>query len=88
MAGGGSTIRGVPEKNSVAPFVSTQYNGKAGTYALMSDGSVRFIAANVSDDVFKALSVIKKDKQVPLETVPKVEKKTELKATDVPRLTP
>jgi hypothetical protein len=88
MAGGGSTIRGVPEKNSVAPFVSTQYNGKPGTYALMSDGSVRFIAANVSDDVFKALSVIKKDKQVPLETVPKVEKKTELKATDVPRLTP
>jgi hypothetical protein len=88
IAGGGSTIRGVPEKNSVAPFISTTYNGKPGTYALMSDGSVRFISATVSDDVFKALAVIKKDKDVPLDTVPKVEKKTELKATDVPKLTP
>ena len=88
LAGGGSTVRGVPEKNSVAPFVSTKYNGKPGTYALMSDGSVRFIASDVSDDVFKALAVVKKDKQVPLETVPKVEKKTELKASDEPKLTP
>jgi hypothetical protein len=59
MAGGGSTLRGVPKKNSMAPFVfsSTGKDGQArrGTYAIMADGSVRFIDQNVSDDVFKAM---------------------------------
>ena len=59
MAGGGSTLRGVPETDSVKPFVSTTYNGKAGTYLLMADGSVRFVAADVKDEVFKALCTIK-----------------------------
>jgi hypothetical protein len=66
IAGGGATLRGVPEKNSIAPFVLTtdrngkpiQNNGKRGTYALMSDGSVRFIDQNVSDDVFKAMATM------------------------------
>ncbi len=60
IAGGGSTLRGVPEKNSVAPFVfsGTAGDGKArrGTYALMADGSVRYIDESVSDQVFKALA--------------------------------
>src|SRR5262249_20167752 len=59
MAGGGSTVRGVPEKNSVKPFVSATYNGKRGTYALMADGSVRFVAEDVKDDVFKAMCTVK-----------------------------
>jgi hypothetical protein len=58
LAGGGSTVVGVPEKDSIKPFVSTQRDGKPGTMVLMADGSVRFIAANVSDDVFKAMCTI------------------------------
>jgi hypothetical protein len=60
IAGGGSTLRGVPEKNCVAPFVfsSPGKDGKLrrGTYAIMADGSVRFIDQNVSDEVFKAMA--------------------------------
>ena len=63
MAGGGSTVRGVPEKNSVAPFVwsTTGADGKPrrGTYALMADGSVRFIDESIADDAFKALATAK-----------------------------
>jgi hypothetical protein len=66
IAGGGATLRGVEEKNSIAPFVlSTDRNGKPmlnqgkrGTYALMTDGSVRFIDQNVADDVFKAMATV------------------------------
>src|SRR5262249_53582770 len=59
MAGGGSTVEGVPEKDSVRPFVSPQPDGKRGTLVVMADGSVRFIAENVKDDIFKALCTIK-----------------------------
>jgi hypothetical protein len=66
IAGGGATLRGVPEKNSIAPFVLTtdrdgrpiEHKGKRGTYALMTDGSVRFVDQNVSDDVFKAMVTV------------------------------
>jgi hypothetical protein len=59
MAGGGSTLRGLPETDSVKPFVIHSANGKAGTYLLMADGSVRFVGADVKDEVFKALCTIK-----------------------------
>jgi Protein of unknown function (DUF1559) len=59
MAGGGSTIRGVPETDSVRPFVSTTQDGKRGTFVLMADGSVRFVTADVRDEVFKAMCTIK-----------------------------
>jgi hypothetical protein len=66
IAGGGATIRGVPEKNSIAPFVLSkdkygkviEFNGKRGSFAMMADGSVRWIDQNVSDDVFKAMCTI------------------------------
>ena len=66
IAGGGATLRGVPEKNSIAPFLlSKDRNGNAihhqnkrGTYVLMTDGSVRFVDENVSDDVFKAMATV------------------------------
>ena len=61
IAGGGATLRGVPEKNSLAPFVQKQtvnQQNKRGTYAVMTDGSVRFINENVKDDVFKAMCTI------------------------------
>jgi hypothetical protein len=59
MAGGGSTVRGVPEKNSVKPFVATTYNGKRGTYLLMADSTVRFVSEDIKDEVFKALVTVK-----------------------------
>jgi hypothetical protein len=61
MAGGGATVRGVPEKNSIKPFVSTSYNNKPGTFAMMADGSVRFIGADIADAVFKGLATVNKN---------------------------
>ncbi|GEM_PF-2441519 len=66
IAGGGATVRGVPEKNSIAPFVLStdrngkpiQYKGKRGTEVIMADGSVRFVSANVSDAVFQAMCTV------------------------------
>src|SRR6185369_8757746 len=66
LAGGGATVRGVPEKNSIAPFVlSTDrdgkpltYQGRRGTYAVMGDGSVRFIDEKISDEVLKGMVTI------------------------------
>lgn len=66
IAGGGSTLRGVPDKNSIAPFVLTTdrdgkpitYQGRQGTFATMTDASVRFIDKNVSDAVFKAMCTV------------------------------
>jgi hypothetical protein len=59
MAGGGSTVRGVPEKRSIQPFVSTKFNGQRGTMVLMADGSVRFVSENVSDAVFQAMVTVR-----------------------------
>src|SRR5262249_42999845 len=60
LAGGGSTIRGIPENNSIQPFLSANYNGKKGTMAGMADGSVRFIPENISQKVFQHLCVVDK----------------------------
>jgi hypothetical protein len=67
IAGGGSTLRGVPETRSVQPFVSMQPDGKKGTMALMADGSVRFISETIDDDVFKAMCTYKGGEKVDVE---------------------
>src|SRR5207244_7505167 len=67
IAGGGATLRGVPDKNSVAPFVLTTdkngkpitHNGKRGTYVAMVDGSVRWVDAGIADEVFKAMATVR-----------------------------
>jgi hypothetical protein len=64
IAGGGATITGIPESRSMEPFARTQANGKRGTYVLMCDGSVRFIGADIPDDVFKALCTIKGGEEI------------------------
>ena len=56
IAGGGATVRGVPEKDSIAPFLSNQ--DRSGAFAVMTDGSVRFIGKDIPDDVFKAMCTI------------------------------
>jgi hypothetical protein len=59
LAGGGSTVRGVSEDiDCVRPFVCTEYQGKKGTFAVMADGKVRFIPANIRPEDFRALCTI------------------------------
>jgi hypothetical protein len=55
IAGGGSTVRGIPAKGSIQPFVVPHLQG---TYVLMGDGSVRFVKATISDEVFKAMCTL------------------------------
>lgn len=77
IAGGGATVQGVPEKNSVKPFVTSLGDNKKGAMLLMADGSVRIMAENVADDVFQALVTIKandnKDKAIQLRDAIKLE---------------
>jgi len=69
LAGGGSTVRGVPETKSVQPFVCTTYDGKRGTIAIMANGDVRFIPETIADDKFKALCTINGGEQVDVDDV-------------------
>lgn len=82
IAGGGATIMGVPEKDSVKPFVCVQNEGKMGTFAVMADGSVRFIPETIPDDVFKAMATINGGEPVDLE---KSIIQTELKTKPEPK---
>ncbi|AWM39747.1 hypothetical protein GobsT_18910 [Gemmata obscuriglobus] len=54
IAGGGATVRGFNEDDPMAGFRHAN-GGKPGTYALMGDGSVRFVPANVDKKVLLAL---------------------------------
>ncbi|HEY1187348.1 MAG TPA: DUF1559 domain-containing protein [Gemmata sp.] len=54
IAGGGATVRGFNEEDPMSGFRHTN-GGKPGTYALMGDGSVRFIPANIDRKVLLAL---------------------------------
>lgn len=58
MAGGSSTVRSVPDKNSLEPFLSTDSKGERGTYILMCDGVVRYLKKGMSDEVFKAICTV------------------------------
>jgi hypothetical protein len=59
MAGGGSTLRGVSEgDDALRPFVCAEYKGKKGTFAVMADGKVRFIAEDMKPATFRALCTI------------------------------
>jgi len=57
LAGGGSTVRSVPEQGSIKPFVNN-YGGKQGAYVIMADGSVRFVKGDVSDKVFQDMVTV------------------------------
>jgi predicted Zn finger-like uncharacterized protein len=79
MAGGGSTVRGVPETKSVEPFLTQRADGKRGAYMVMADGSVRWVTEQISDEVFKQLAVVKGQKSADLDEVaPKVPKPANL----------
>jgi len=65
IAGGGSTVRGIPEKgNPIAPFVVGKIihpitkKETPGTYAIMGDFKVRFIPADIKPELFRAMCTI------------------------------
>ncbi|MFL5245522.1 MAG: DUF1559 domain-containing protein [Gemmataceae bacterium] len=58
LAGGGSTVRGISETAGIAPFVCTDYKGKPGTFAIMADGTVRFLPKDLPTEKFNALITI------------------------------
>jgi len=55
IAGGGATLRGLNEKDPMQGFRHTTANGQQGTYALMGDGSVRYIGGNIDPKVLLAM---------------------------------
>ena len=59
LRGGGSTAQGVPTTESIKPFVYMTRDSRQGTFAVMSDGSVRFLSQSMSDQVFQALVTYK-----------------------------
>jgi len=78
MAGGGSTVRGVADKDEddkhpITPFLCMTYqsrsdrtkhlDGKKGTLAIMGDGKVRFIPETMSADLFRGLCTIASGKK-------------------------
>jgi hypothetical protein len=89
MAGGGTTVRAVPETNSIEAFLAPKAKEKRGTHIIMTDGSVRYVTESISDDVLKSLAVIKgkKGEVTNLETIAPVVKppsETALKSIDAP----
>ncbi len=56
LAGGGATVRGLDENDPMRGFNHDVGDGKIGTYALMANGSVRFLPANINPKVLLAMS--------------------------------
>jgi hypothetical protein len=57
LAGGGATVRGLDERDPMAGFRFTHPGqAKPGTYALMGDGSVRYVPADIDPKVLLAMS--------------------------------
>jgi hypothetical protein len=87
MAGGGGTVRGVSEETGILPFVCESYKykdgtSKAGTYAIMANGDVRFIPKDIKLDIFLKMCSITQAEKIdnlddycPLVPPPKEEKK-------------
>ncbi len=55
IAGGGATNVGIDESNPMAAFTHRLPDGKRGTYALMADGSVRFLKEGTDPKLFMAM---------------------------------
>jgi hypothetical protein len=59
IRGGGATVQGVTETDCFKPFRVRQANLDYGAYAIMCDGSIRFIKTDIPDAVFKAMVTYK-----------------------------
>ena len=71
LAGGGSTVRGVPEQDSIRSFVCTEYQNRRGTYAIMANGDVRFIYEDIPNPLFLAMVTIAGGEEVKKEDLQK-----------------
>jgi len=58
MAGGGGTVRSVPNEKSIDPFLSPYGSPDGGTFVVMVDGSVRYLKKGMSDAAFKAICTL------------------------------
>ena len=92
LAGGGATIRGLNETDPMQGFRHTYGTpgGKPGTFALMGDGSVRFIPGDIDPKVLLAMAtraggedLSDIDKHAPLESTSK-KKDAELRSDSPP----
>jgi hypothetical protein len=82
MAGGGTTVRAVPESKSIEAFLPPKGKELRGTHIIMADGSVRYITESISDEVLKSLAVIKgKKSDVNIDKIAPGVKPPELKAS-------
>lgn len=59
IRGGGATVQGVTEADSFKPFRVQQANFDFGAYAIMCDGSIRFVKTGIPDNLFKAMVTYK-----------------------------
>jgi len=58
VAGGGSTLRGVKDDPFAKLTGFSTAGSRPGTFAVLADGSTRFISADIDPSVFRALSTI------------------------------
>ena len=59
IRGGGATVQSVSQTDSFKPFRVMQEDGEFGAYAIMCDGTVRFIKTTIPDELFKAMVTYK-----------------------------
>ena len=95
-AGGGATVVGLDPEKPMESFKHQRPDGKWGTYAIMGDGSVRWIPADIDPKVLLAMATrAGGEKTEDLDTVAprvdapgaKTEVKTEAKASERPSAT-
>lgn len=55
-AGGGATVVGLDPKDPMANFKHRRPDGREGTYAIMGDGAVRWLPADIDPKVFLAMA--------------------------------
>lgn len=98
ISGGGATVRGLDEDDPLRGFAHTYGtpDGKPGTFALMGNGDVRFIPADIKKDLLLAMATRaggekfvadRIDKEAPLVSKPK-KADAEVKAEPTPGATP
>lgn len=91
-AGGGATVMGLDPKNPLAGFAHKRADGQMGTTAIMGDGTVRWIPADINPQLLLAMTTRAGGEQLPnLDTIaPRVELpvKEEPKTTPLPAPTP
>ncbi|MBX9584403.1 MAG: zinc-ribbon domain-containing protein, partial [Gemmataceae bacterium] len=64
-AGGGATVMGLDPKDPMAAFKHKRADGKEGTYAIMADGTVRWLPADIPPQVFLAMATRAGGEKVP-----------------------